>query len=154
MAKRFNFRLEAVMKLRKQKEDENKRAVAQRLREMSKLQDHLMTLNEQIASEIRRVRENAVHAHLDASDLSKRRFWISHLQRGVLEAESRMRHLEQQLTADRAVLAEASKEYKVIETLRDKRLQAHHREQERLETIEADEMAVSLFVRRQSESAE
>ncbi len=142
------------MKLRKQKEDQNKRAVAQRVREMSKLQDHLMTLNEQIASEIRKARENAVHTHLDTSDLSKRRFWISHLQRGVLETEFRMRNLEKQLTADRTVLAEASKEYKVIETLRDQRLQAHNREQERLETIEADEMAVSLFVRRQSENAE
>ncbi|MCH8053527.1 MAG: flagellar FliJ family protein [Planctomycetes bacterium] len=142
------------MKLRKQKEDENKRAVAQRVREMSKLQDHLMTLNEQIASEIRKARENAVHAHLDTSDMSKQRFWISHLQRGVLETEFRMRNLEKQLTADRTVLAEASKEYKVIETLRDKRLQAHNRGQERLETIEADEMAVNRFVRRQSENAE
>ncbi len=142
------------MKLRKQKEDENKRAVAQRVTEMSKLQDHLMTLNEQIASEIRKARENAVHAHLDTSDMSKQRFWISHLQRGVLETEFRMRNLEKELTADRTVLAEASKEYKVIETLRDKRLQAHNDEQERLETIEADEMAVNQFVRRQSENAE
>ncbi len=142
------------MKLRKQKEDENRRAVAERVREMTALQDHLMTLNEQIASEIRRARENALHAHLDASDLSRRRFWISHLQRGVLEAESRIRNLEKQLAADRTVLAGASREYKVIETLRDKRLQVHNREQERLETIEAGEMAVSLFVRRQSENAE
>ena len=142
------------MKLRKQKEDENKRAVALRMREITKLRDHLMTLNEQIASEIRRARENAVHAHLDTSDLSKQRFWISHLQRGVLETEFQMRNLEKQLTTDRTVLAEASKEYKVIETLRDKRLQAHNREQERLETIEADEMAVNRFVRRQSENAE
>ncbi len=142
------------MKLRKQKEDEEKRAVAQRVREMSKLQDHLMTLNEQIASEIRKAREIAVQAHLDTSDMSKRRFWISHLQRGVLEAELRMRNLEKQLTADRTVLAEASKEYRVIETLRDKQLRAHNREQERLETIEADEMAVSRFIRRQRENAE
>ena len=142
------------MKLRKQKEDENRRAVAQRVRERTKLQDHLMTLNEQIASEICRARENAMHAHLDVSDMSKRRFWISHLQRGVLEAEFRMRNLEKQLAADRTVLAEASKEYKVIETLRDKRLQAHNRGQERLETIEADEMALNRFVRRQSENAE
>ncbi len=142
------------MKLRKQQEDENKRTVAQRVREMTKLQDHLMALNEQIASEIRRARENALHAHLDASDMSKRRFWISHLQHGVLEAEFQMRNLEKQVAGERAVLADASKEYKVIETLRDKRLQAHNREQERLETIEADEMAVSRFVRRQSENAE
>ncbi len=142
------------MKLRKQKEDENKRAVAQRVREMTKLQDHLMALNEQIASEIRKARANAVHTHLDTSDMSKRRFWISHLQRGVLETEFQMRNLEKQLTSDRTVLGEASKEYKVIETLRDKRLQAHNREQERLETIEADEMAVSRFIRRQSENAE
>ena len=142
------------MKLRKQKEDEEKRAVAQRVREMSKLQDHLMTLNEQIASEIRKAREIAGQAHLDTSDMSKRRFWISHLQRGVLEAELRKRNLEKQLTADRTVLAEASKEYRVIETLRDKQLRAYNREQERLETIEADEMAVSRFIRRQRENAE
>ncbi len=142
------------MKLRQQKEDQNKRAVAQRVREMSKLRDHLMTLNEQIAAEIRKARANAVHTHLDTSDLSKRRFWISHLQRGVLETEFQMRNLEKQLTADRTVLGEASKEYKVIETLRDKRLQAHNREQERLETIEADEMAVSRFIRQRGESAE
>ncbi len=142
------------MKLRKQKEDEQKRALAQRVREMTKLQDHVMALNEQIASEMCRARDNALHAHLDASDLSRRRFWISHLQRGVLETEFQMRNLEKDLTADRTVLAEASKEYKVIETLRDKRLQAHNREQERLETIEADEMAVSMFVRRQSEDTE
>ena len=142
------------MKLRKQKEDENKRTVAQRVGEMTKLRDHLMKLNEQITSEIRKARENALHAHLDTTDLSKQRFWISHLQRGVLETEFRMRNLEKQVTADRTVLAEASKEYKVIETLRDKRLQAHNDQQERLETIEADEMAVNQFLRRQNENAE
>ena len=51
------------MKLRKQKEDENKRAVAQRVTEMRKLQEQLMRLNGQIASGIAKDGEKAVTAN-------------------------------------------------------------------------------------------
>ena len=149
MAKRFNFRLETVLKLRKQSEQEKQRVLAVRLREMSTLRDHLMGLNEQIASELRLAGGFAVHAHLDVPALSKRRFWVSHLQRGVLETESKMRELEESLLEDRKALAEAAREFKIIETLRSKKRQQHDQMLEREETIEADETSLQYHTYRQ-----
>ncbi len=154
MAKRFNFKLETFLKLRRQKEDDKKRVVAGRLREMSKLQDHVMSLNEQIASEIRKTRDNAVHAHIDVPEMSRRRFWTSHLQRGVLETEHRIGKLEQQLARDRQALAEAAKEYQVIEKLREREWQKYSEQLERLETLQADEMAINRYVHQHREAAE
>lgn len=146
MAKRFRFRLETVLKVRRQVADEKKRVVADRLREISALQGNLMMVNEQIAATYRKTRENAVHQHLDVQDLSKRRFWTSHLQRNVLETQFRIDKARQQLAKDRDVLAEASKELKVVEKLRENSFAKHSREIERQETIEADELAVSRYL--------
>lgn len=153
MAKRFSFPLEAVLKVRKQQQDEKKRSVAERLREMSKLQSHLMSRNEQIASEIRKTRDNAVHAHLDVSEMSRRRFWISHLQRGLLETEFQIRTLEQQLDKDRQVLAEATKECKVVEKLKERRFEEYSKEMQRQETLEADELAINRYLQQRREGA-
>lgn len=152
MAKRFNFRLETVLRLRKQEEEEKQRALAERLREMSTLRDHLMGLNEQIASERRVAGSFAVHAHLDVPAMSKRRFWVSHLQRGVLETESKMRKLEESVLEDRKALTEAAREFKIIDTLRSKQRQQHDQMRERQETIEADEIALQYHTYRQRES--
>ncbi len=149
MAKRFNFRLETVLKMRKQQEQEKQRALAARLREMSTLRDHLMGLNEQIASETGKAGGHAVHAHLDVPALSKHRFWISHLQRGVLETESKMRKLEESLVEDRKALAEAAREFKIIETLRAKQRRQHDEVLKREETLETDETSLLYHARRQ-----
>lgn len=154
MAKRFSFRLETVLRLRKRKEDQKKRVVAERLREISNLQDCLMSLNEQIASEIRKTRERAGHAHIDVPEMSQRRFWISHLQRSAGRTESRIRESKEQLTLDRKALAEAAKEYRVIEKLREKQFQKHGEELQRLEILEADEMAINRYLRQRREAAE
>ena len=152
MAKRFNFRLETVLKLRKQNEEKKQRALAERLREMSTLQDHLMGLNSQIASERRVAGSFAVHAHLDVPAMSKRRFWVSHLQRGVLDTESQIRKLEESVLEDRHALAEAAQEFKIVETLRSKQQQEHDQMQARQETIEADEIALQYHTHRQRET--
>ena len=152
MAKRFNFRLETVLKLRKQNEEKKQRALAERLGEMSTLQDHLMGLNSQIASERRVAGSFAVHAHLDVPAMSKRRFWVSHLQRGVLDTESQIRKLEESVLEDRHALAEAAQEFKIVETLRSKQQQEHDQMQARQETIEADEIALQYHTHRQRET--
>lgn len=152
MAKRFNFRLETVLKLRKQNEEKKQRALAERLREMSTLQDHLMGLNSQIASERRVAGSFAVHAHLDVPAMSKRRFWVSHLQRGVLDTESEIRKLEESVLEDRHALAEAAREFKIVETLRSKQQQEHDQMHARQETIEADEIALQYHAHRQRET--
>ena len=154
MVTRFNFPLETVLKLRKQKEDQQKHVVAQRLREMSTLRDKLMSLNEQIAMELRKTRDNAVHAHLDLPDLSRRRIWVSHLQRGVLEKEFRLRKMEEQLTRDRDALAAASKERRVLEKLRETRRKEYDRKLGGAELQEADELAICRYIQSQHSEGE
>ena len=120
---------------------------------MSTLQDELMSLNEQIASELRKTRDNAVHAHIDVPDLSKRRVWISHLQRGVLDKEFRLRKMEEQLGRDRGALAAASKEHRVLDRLREKKQQEHDRQLDLAELQEADELAISRYIQSQHSEA-
>ena len=57
MAKRFKFRFDTMLKIRRQREDEQKRVVAERLRQIAQTSDHRLTLQRQILTLIRDLRD-------------------------------------------------------------------------------------------------
>jgi flagellar FliJ protein len=146
MAKRFVFRLETLLKLRRQREDRQKRIVAERLRQISRVRSEIELLDRRIAEQIRAMRADANRPSLDVQNLARDRHWLSHLQRGRLEADGHLRLLEARLAQERAVLAHAAREKKVMEKLRERQQTRYLRELECREQAELDELGTVRFV--------
>jgi len=149
MAKRYTFRFETLLRLRQQFEDEQKRAVAARLREIHALEERQRMFLQQIANQASQTRQALMSGSVDVDDLRLGRHWTVRLRRGVLETEATINAQKAQLVLERQKLAEAAKNKKVLERLKEHRLSQYMAEQDRLEQKELDEISVMTYSRRQ-----
>lgn len=146
MAKQFVFRFETMLKIRRQREDQQKRVVGQRVRQVREAQAHLDSLQRQIQAETDAIRAVQQPGTIDMQQAIRHRHWLGHLHKGALEGEARIRFLEAKLAQERAVLAEAAKQRKILEKLREHQADRHRRELDYREMRELDEMATVRFV--------
>ncbi len=146
MAKRFTFRFATMLKIRRQREDEHKRVVAERLRQIAQTRDHQLVLERQIREEVDAIRDSQARGSIDIQQVMRHRHWLGHLHKGVLEADARVRFLEARLVQERAVLAEAMKQRKILEKLEQRQWERHLHEEEVREMKESDELATVRYV--------
>lgn len=146
MAKRFAFRFETLLKIRRQREDHHKRVVADRLRQISLAQGQIGRLDQQIAEEMVAIRAGRGPGMLDIQQAIRHRHWLGHLHKCVLEEQSKLRVLEGRLAQERAVLAEAVKQRRILEKLKERQHQRHVAAEEKRETQQLDEMATMRYV--------
>jgi flagellar protein FliJ len=146
MAKRFKFRFGTMLKIRKQREDEQKRVVAARLRQIAQVRDQRQALQHQIQAEIDAIRTSQARGAIDIQQVMRHRHWLGHLHKGVLEADARTRFLEARLAQERVVLAEAVKQRRILEKLRERQWVRYQTEESRRETRENDEMSTVRYV--------
>jgi flagellar FliJ protein len=152
MAKRFVFKLETVLRLRQQREDRQKRVVAERLRQIGQMRGRIAALERQIREQVAGLRADALHTTLDVVGLARNRHYLSRLQRHRLEAQSQLGMLEKRLAQERAVLAHAAKERKVIEKLKERQYARYQKDLARQERIEADDLSTTRYAFRRAEA--
>lgn len=145
MSRRFTFRFEPLLRLREQREDEQKRVVASRLGEIRRLQERRQTLIGQIKQQTDLTRDSLRNEAVDLDRLKLSRHWMIRLRRGVLETEAEIAAHRALLAQERTKLAEASKETKVLSSLKERRWKRLLAERERREQAELDEMSVLRF---------
>ena len=145
MARPFRFKLETVLKLRKRKEDEHKRIVARRLRQLNVVRWRAVHIEHQIKQEVEAVRAGRTQGTISVQNIARGRHWLSYLQRTLLEARARVRVVEGQLAQERAELARVAKDAKALEKLKERQARRHEEEQKRLERRELDELAILRF---------
>jgi flagellar FliJ protein len=146
MAKRFTFRLDTLLKIRQQREDEQKRVVAERLRQIGQVRDQLDALQNQIRDETDAIRSGQAGGVIDIQQVMRHRSWLGHLHCGVLEAEARERFLEARLAQERVVLAEAVKQRRILAKLKERQFERYQRDEQKRETRESDELATVRYV--------
>lgn len=146
MAARFLFRFETLLRIRKQREDEKKRVVAVRLgriAEVRQRQDNLLVAIDDQTNSLRdALRDQAV----DVDHVRWGRHWLTHLRRGVLEAESELTAERTMLAQERSRLVEARKDVEVLARLKERRREAYLAEAARREQVESDEMNTTRFI--------
>jgi len=145
MAKRYTFRLEPLLRLRRQREDEKKRAVAGRLREIGALEQRRQTLLGEIAGQTQAMRTWLSGGRLEVNDLRLGRHWLLRLQRGVLETEAQISTQRAFLAQERTQLTEARKDTKVLERLKERRRAAYLATLNRREQAETDDLNATRF---------
>ena len=163
MAKRFRFRLETVRRLRKQAQDECRRVVAERLRQVAAVRSRINEMDGQLAEQRATVRNlvlpsppaddagagQGVARLLDMDRMRRHRLYMNHLRQGIARGERQAAELQGLLRKDQAALAEATKRVRVIDKLEERQRSRHELMLRRAETAENDEIAAQ-FARRQS----
>lgn len=146
MARRFIFRFETLLRIRRQREDEHKRIVAARVREIQKTREQMAALDRQIQDELHAIRSGQQPGQIDMQQVVRHRHWLGRLHKAVLDGQARLRFLEARLVQERAALAEAAKQCRILEKLRERQELRHLQEQERLETRVTDDLATIRYV--------
>lgn len=149
MARRFRFRLETLLRVRRTREREAKRNVSAKRAEIARVD----LLNQQTAAEITSQQELLLvkqqAGQLDPLALQRGRAWLAHLRRTVAERHVQRTTLVTQLDQLQAILRDARTQTRVLEKLRERRLADYRRDRNRREQAVADELAQQLHVSRQ-----
>lgn len=146
MAKRFTFRLETMLKIRRQREDRHKRIVAERLRQIVAVREQLISLDRQIMAETHAIRKGQKPGTIDLQQAIRHRNWLTHLHKAILDGQARLRFLEARLAQERAALAEAAKQRRILEKLKERQYLRYRQEEERTETKVADDQTTIRYI--------
>jgi flagellar FliJ protein len=147
MARRFDFRLGTLLRVRQLREQEAKRKVAAQRAEIARLD----RLNRQTADDILRQQaellEGQQHGRLDPLSLQRGRAWIAHLRRTIALRDLQRAEMTARLQQLQALWHAARTQARIIEKLRERRWQQYVRERRRDEQAAADELAQQLLTR-------
>src|SRR5687768_3207581 len=140
----FVFQLDGVLRQRTLAEEQKQRELAVVEAEMTALESQLRELDQSVQSTTADVRTNHLVGRLDLNFLAAHRRYIAATQRWALELAERMAAVKVRLDAARAALAEAAKERKVIEKLREKREAEWKAAEHRKEMAALDEIGTRI----------
>lgn len=141
---RFVFHLEGVLRQRKQVERDRQRVLAERLAIVARLSAELREMDAQVQRAVEDIRQNRLTGPIDLSFLAAHRRYTQSMQRRAVEQARRIVSAQQSADAARAELAEAARQRKVIEKLKERRFSLWKAEQDRKEMAELDEIGMRL----------
>ncbi|MBE7505863.1 MAG: flagellar FliJ family protein [Planctomycetia bacterium] len=145
MASRFSFRFETLLKLRKQREEQCRRVVATRLSQIMATQSRRAEIEDQIARQSGAFRRSLKSDMLDVDEVRLSRHWLLKLRQRLFEADAEVAGQHAVLAQERAALAVARKDTKVLETLRERQYSTFVAQVQRREQLELDELNVTRF---------
>lgn len=147
MATPYRFRLETVLKLRKRREREQQRVVAERIGKITEARRRIEQIGRQMIQSVDAARGAREAGPLNLEALAAQRFWIGQLQRQLLAERTGMNEIDRSLSVARQRLAVLARDRKALEKLRDKQARKHAEAQARAERAELDELATQAAAR-------
>jgi flagellar FliJ protein len=142
---RFTFKLQAVLRHRAAIEQEKQRDYALVLARLKQLEDQLKALNQTMQETNDDIRLNHLTGRLDISFITAHRRFLMGMQRKAMDLVTAMAKAQREVDTARAALAEAAKQRKVLEKLRETQHDRWKQELSRKEMIAADEAAMQLY---------
>ncbi|MDB4897673.1 MAG: hypothetical protein JWN15_3935 [Firmicutes bacterium] len=122
--KRFTFSLDKVLKLRSQETEQAKRALALALSALDQAQQRAMMAHQELAD---RTEEASIREQtgITAAEFGTLRSYLAFLQRAVAQAEQQVSMAEQVVGQRREALMAARQRERVLERLRERRLEQY-----------------------------
>ncbi len=143
MAK-FKYKFEAIKKIKQRMEKKVQKEVAIIELEIKKKENEILILNEKIRSEKRKVLNKK---SMKASELHFYSMYENYLINTIDEIKNELVHKKEERKKKLKELEEKVKETKIFEKLEEKHLQEFLIEQDKIEQLEMDEIAVKEFIK-------
>jgi flagellar FliJ protein len=141
---RFIFKLEGVLRQRKHVEQEKQRELAAKQTHLVELQNTLQGMQQSVAGSNDDVRKNRLVGRLDMAFLAAHRRFLAGMQRQALGVMQRIVLAQRAVDEARAQLAEAAKQRKIIEKLREQQFERWKADQAKRELAQLDEIGMQL----------
>lgn len=141
MAKNFKFGLDKLLEIRKAKEEESERLFTQSQREKRQIEEKLEELNRNYN------KYKGISPNEDIVYQKLKRYYIQGVQNGIKSNEKELAIKNQEVDTRRRDLMTKQMERKTVQTLKDKKFEAYVKEQDRVEQITLDELALYAYVR-------
>jgi len=142
---RFKFRLEPILKVRKLRQEQREREVAEQVARLLRTRRELQTVSSQIEQQYEDIRESGLVGPLRVEAMVYSRQYLNHLHQlreGQLAALTNAERLVAQAKKE---LAEAKKQTDIMAKLKDRAEQRFLQEARRKETASLDDLANSRF---------
>jgi flagellar FliJ protein len=143
----FTFQLDGVLHHRERVEKDRQRELAIVMAEMTRLEDELRNLNQDLQGSTADVRDHHLVGRLDMRYLAAHRRYMLGMQRKVFALAQQMAQQQQRVDDARRHLGEASKQRKILEKLREKHHQRWTADLARREANDLDELTTQLSFR-------
>jgi flagellar FliJ protein len=144
---KFVFPLEALLRQRQSAERERQRELALCQAEMVRLQQELKQLNDELQGSDADMKANRLMGALDVAFLAAHRRYSLAMQRKGQGLVQDLARQQKRVDDAQRLLADAAKERKVIEKLREKQFERWRQEIERKEQAAADEAGAQFGYR-------
>ncbi|WP_018124713.1 flagellar export protein FliJ [Desulfovibrio oxyclinae] len=141
MAKKFSFRLERVLDLRAQLEDQARMALANAQADYDEGQRNLETLQERLSEHMAKQAES----RKSSGDMWLWENYRRALENDVAEARVRMKSLARALQKARQDVVDRSRDKKLLEKLKETQARKHDEEESSREQKENEEMSTLRF---------
>ncbi|HEY2586507.1 MAG TPA: flagellar export protein FliJ [Tepidisphaeraceae bacterium] len=147
----FEFQLEGVLQHLERVEKDRQRDLAAAQAEMVRLDAELQSLNRDVQQSTADMRDHHLVGRLDMSYLAAHRRYMLGMQRRVIAVAEQMGRQQVVIDSARWALAQASKEKKILEKLKEKQRQEWAAALARREAGELDELTTQLSFRNLSQ---
>lgn len=144
MGEKFKFSLDKLLDIRKEKEEESKRLFTESQREKRKVEEKLENLNNNYN------KYKGITGNEDVVYQKLKRYYVLGLQKGIKSAKDELITKNLEVDKRRRELINKQIERKTVETLREKKYNAFIKEQERIEQITLDELALYAYMRKEN----
>lgn len=143
MAERFKFGLDKLLEIREEKEEESKRLFTESQRVQKSVEEKLNDLKSSYD------KHKGIKPHEDVVYQKLKRYYLQGLQGGIKSTEKELLEKNKDVEVRRKDLRSKQIERKTVETLKEKKYAAYVKEQDRIEQINIDELALYAYVRNQ-----
>jgi flagellar protein FliJ len=150
---RFVFRLESVLRQRKEIERQAQRQLAGVMAQMQELQHQLKGINDNVNDATADLRTNHLLGPIDLNYLAAHRRFIAATQRGALQLMQRMALMQRQIDEARGLLIAAAQRRKAVEKLRERQFDRWREDMARKENADLDETGMQMSYQRTSGDA-
>jgi flagellar protein FliJ len=140
----FHFPLEGVLRHRTNIERDRMRALGEAQQAAQTLQNDLQSLDQSLQRSTDDLRTNHLTGRIDLNYLAAHRRFVASVQRKATGLIQRLALAQRRVDEARAALAEAARQRKIIEKLREKQESRWRAELNRKELAEADEVAMQM----------
>jgi len=144
---KFVFQFDAVLRQRLLAEQERQRDLAVLQAEMVRLQNELKALNDSIQASAADLKDNRLTGPIDVGFLAAHRRYSMAMQRKGMQLVQDMARQQRKVDDAQRLLAEAAKDRKVMEKLREKQYERWRTEQAGKELAATDEVGMQLAQR-------
>lgn len=141
MADKFKFSLEKLLEIRANKEEESKRQFNKTQKEKKDTEDKLEDLKNNYE------KYNGINKGESLTYQKIKKNYLFALDKGIVQTEKDLVIKEKELHIRRQDLIKKQVERKTVDILKEKKEKAFYKEQERIEQILNDEMALYAYMR-------